>query len=88
MNFIEIAGKAAWEIFKTFILELYRNILSVTILILAACGLTRLLSQIPIEVFFVSVPLISETMIVGVLSVILVYLLVCLIPKWQLCLDN
>ena len=87
MNFIKKVCKVIFNTIKEFVLDLWKNVFSVSILVLSSCGLCTILSKLPITILFISIPFINETAIISILSIVIIYLIVSIIPIWEkLCL--
>ena len=73
LTFLSNIINAALNKIKKMLVRVIKNAPAIGTLVLAACGTAGLLSQLPIEAMFVSMWYISETMIVPLLSIGIVY---------------
>lgn len=88
-TFLKNTCKTIYTVVKEFIISTVKNSPALFIMITAAFGTTTLIAQyIPLEAMLVSVSFISETMVVPVLAIMLIYMLATLAgtinkPKYQ-----
>ncbi len=73
LTFLKDAISVAFKKVIDFIKSITKNAPAIGMMTLAACGTTGLISLLPIEVMFVSTWWISETMVVPIVSILIVY---------------